>query len=404
MPVVSIFEESNIHNRKIANYKTLIKVLIYEGGSTITELSNRLNLSVPTIAKLINDLVESGYVMEMGKRDNAQGRFPTIYDLTPASGYFLGVNPGHDSLSMALCDFTGECVHSKMDIPFNLTNTPECLEVLINEIKDYINELPIDKKKLLRIGMNISGRVNPFEGLSYSIFNFIEGPLASYFTKMLGYPTSIDNDTRAMAYGEYLKGSSKGMKDVIYVNMSWGIAIGIIINGELYFGKSGYSGEFGHVHAFNNELMCHCGKKGCLETEVSGMALLRETLRSLEKGEQSILMEKYMNDKDGLTLNDVVYAISKEDVLCIDALQKIADELGKNLAGIINIFNPEMLVIGGDLSLTGDYITQPVSMAIKKYSLNVVNEDSVIVTSTLKENAGVIGACMVARSRAVDLR
>ena len=104
-----------------------------------------------------------------------------------------------------------------------------------------------------------------------------------------------------------------------------------------------------------------------------------------------------MKQKQELTPSDILDAIHKEDVLSLATLQHVADELGKNLAGIINIFNPEMLVIGGELSVTGDYLTLPVSMGIKKYSLNIVNEDSKIVTSELKDQAGVIGACLMAR-------
>ena len=181
------------------------------------------------------------------------------------------------------------------------------------------------------------------------------------------------------------------------MNVSWGIGIGIIINGEIYCGKSGYSGEIGHMHIYNNGIICHCGKTGCMETEVSGMALQWKMTQILEKGATSILSEKVFVRKEQLTLADILDAIDKEDVLCIEALQKMADELGTNLAGIINTFNPEMLVIGGDLSATGDYLTQPVSMGIKKYSLNIVNEDSKIVTSMLKDKAGLVGACLVAR-------
>ena len=155
------------------------------------------------------------------------------------------------------------------------------------------------------------------------------------------------------------------------------------------------------MKAYDNEVLCRCGKKGCLETEVSGMALLRETVKNVLKGKRSILSDKVLKENKELTLSDVLYAIQKEDTLCIETLQKIADQLGRNLAGMINIFNPDMLIIGGDLSQTGDYITQPVQMAIKKYSLNIVNEDSEVVTSTLRERAGVVGACMVARYQVV---
>ena len=116
-------------------------------------------------------------------------------------------------------------------------------------------------------------------------------------------------------------------------------------------------------------------------------------------GSISVLSKKTIDQQGELTLKDFFDAIKKEDVHCIDILQKVAEELGTNLAGIINTFNPEMLVIGGELSLTGDYLIQPISMGIKKYSLNLVNEDSLIELSSLKDKGGVIGACLMARSR-----
>ena len=136
--------------------------------------------------------------------------------------------------------------------------------------------------------------------------------------------------------------------------------------------------------AYNNNIICHCGKIGCIETEVSGRALKRKLTEKILNGKTSILSDKVLNQKEELTLKDLLEAIDKEDVLSLATLQNIADELGKQLAGVINIFNPEMLVIGGEMSATGDYLTLPARMGIKKFSLNIVNEDSQIVTSSLK--------------------
>lgn len=141
-----------------------------------------------------------------------------------------------------------------------------------------------------------------------------------------------------------------------------------------------------------------------METEVSGRALKRKLTEQLLAGKQSILSDKVVNRKEELTLQDILDAIAKEDVLSLATLQKVADELGKQLAGVINIFNPEMLVIGGEMSATGDYITLPVNMGIKKFSLNIMNEDSKIVTSTLKGKAGVLGACLMARHRLMTIQ
>ena len=119
-------------------------------------------------------------------------------------------------------------------------------------------------------------------------------------------------------------------------------------------------------------------------------------------GKTSILSDKVLNKIEELTMQDLLDAIAKEDVLSLATLQTIADELGKQLAGVVNIFNPEMLVIGGEMSVTGDYLTLPVRMGIKKFSLNIMNEDSQIVTSSLKGLAGITRACHMARYRLLN--
>ncbi|GAE86235.1 transcriptional repressor of MalT and manXYZ operon [Bacteroides reticulotermitis JCM 10512] len=202
-----------------------------------------------------------------------------------------------------------------------------------------------------------------------------------------------------MTYGEYMQGHVKGEKDIIFVNISWGVGIGIIIDGKVYTGKSGFSGEFGHVNAYDNEIICHCGKKGCLETEASGSALHRTLLERIKNGESSILSTRITDEDNPITLDEIIDSVNKEDLLCIEIVEEIGQKLGKQIAGLINIFNPELVIIGGTLSLTGDYITQPIKTAVRKYSLNLVNKDSAIITSKLKDRAGIVGACMLARSR-----
>lgn len=169
-------------------------------------------------------------------------------------------------------------------------------------------------------------------------------------------------------------------------------------DGKIYKGKSGFSGEFGHNFGYENEIICHCGKKGCIETEVSGAALHRILLEHINNGENSIISNTKKNLED-LTLDDIIDAVNKEDLLCIELVEEIGVKLGRHVAGLINIFNPELVIIGGALSRTGDYLTQPITTAIRKYTLNLMNRDSVIVESKLKERAGIIGACMLSRSK-----
>ena len=294
-------------------------------------------------------------------------------------------------------------ITEKQKVPYVYENTPESLAEMGKIINVFIDNLPIKREEILEVCVNVAERVRPLEGRAYNMFNFLEESLAEKLTELLELPTCIENDSRSMTYGEFVKGCCKGKKDVIFVNVCWGLGIGIIIDGKLYYGKSGYSGEFGHMTAYNNNIICHCGKIGCVETEVSGRALKRKLMENILAGKPSILSDKVLKQKEELTLEDIMDAIAKEDVVSLATLQHIADELGKQLAGIINIFNPDMLVIGGEMSVTGDYLTLPVNMGIKKYSLNIMNEDSQIVTSELKDQAGVIGACLIARQKLLTI-
>ena len=389
-------------NKKSSVQGRILEQFVSQGTFTIPEMSKAVGVSLPTATSAINELIKAGLVREVGKKDISSGRIPMAYDLVPNAGYFVGVNPEMDCLALAASDFCGNLITEKIRVPYTYENTPENLEQMAKIINDFIATLPYAKEEILQICVNIAERVNPFEGNAYNMFTFLEESLTSKLTKLIQIPVCIENDTRSMTFAEFIKGRSKGLKNVIFANVCWGLAIGIIIDGKLYYGKSGYSGEFGHMTAYNNNIICHCGKIGCIETEVSGRALKRKLTEKILNGKTSILSDKVLNKKEELTLQDLLDAIAKEDVLSLATLQTIADELGKQLAGVINIFNPEMLVIGGEMSVTGDYLTLPVRMGIKKFSLNIMNEDSQIVTSSLKGLAGITGACLMARYRLLN--
>ena len=396
-----LLKEIEIGSKNGLLKKKIVTYYMHNGGSTIPDLARELDLSVPTVTKFINEMYDDGYINDYGKLETSSGRHPSLYGLNPESGYFIGVDIKRFALNIGLINFKGEMMELKMDIPYKFRNTMEALEELCVLIREFIRETGIDDRKILNISINISGRVNPESGYSFSTFNFSERPLADVLNERIGYPVCIDNDTRAMTYGEHMQGCVKGEKNIIFVNISWGLGIGIIIDGKVYMGKSGFSGEFRHVNVFDNEILCHCGKKGCLETEASGSALHRILLERIGSGESSILSKRTVENPP--TLDEIITAVNKEDLLCIEIVEEIGQKLGRQIAGLISIFNPELVIIGGTLSLTGDYIVQPIKTAIRKYSLNLVNKDATVTVSKLKNKAGVVGACMLARSRMFEI-
>lgn len=398
----TFIEEIELGSKNALLKTNIIRYYINNGENSLADLGKEMDLSIPTVTKLVSELIEDGFVVDFGKQETNGGRRPNVYGVNPNAGYFVGVDIKHSSINIALINFKGDLIDTKKDIPFKNENTQESLNMLCNIINKFVDNLIIPKSKILSVGINISGRVNTETGQSYSQFYFNEKPLSEVFHEQLDLHATIDNDSRAMSYGEFMSGVVNGEKNVLFINVSWGLGLGIIIDGKLYYGKSGFSGEFGHISAFDNEIICHCGKKGCLETQASGSYIHRKLLEKISEGNSSIL-EKQITKGETITQEDIIEAALKGDMLAIELIEEVGNTLGRNIASLINLFNPELVVIGGVVSMTGDYLLLPIKSAIKKYSLNLVSKDTAIKISKLGDSAGVIGACMLARSKMLGL-
>jgi glucokinase-like ROK family protein len=383
--------------------KSIINQLDSSGDLTIAELARELNISTPKVTSLVNELIQDGLLQDYGKIDSTGGRRANIYGLLSKACYFIGVDVRRYYINIGLLDFKKHLVATREKLPYTLENTPQSLAALINCIKDFIKEHKVPKEKILGMGINLSGRVNHSKGYSYSFFNFKEAPLTETIQKELGIKTFLENDSNAMAYGEFCNGVVKNEKDIVFVNLDYGTGTGILTDGKIYYGKSGFSGEFGHIPFYNNEIMCSCGKKGCLETEVSGQALLRLAKEKIASGSSSILTKKVKKTED-LKLEDLVEAARNEDMMVIELLAEMGEKLGRALAVLINLFNPELLILGGALSETGDYLRLPARSALNKYSLSLVNSDTQLKISKLGEKAGVMGGCLIARNKMLSFQ
>ena len=398
----SIFKSLEQGSKGALLRKRMISHLILHGNSTILELSKALDLSVPTVTKMIDELCQQGILNEFGKMETNEGRHPHLYGLNPEAAYFVGVDIKNSGVNLGLINFNGDLLEDHMNTPYHFENSLEGLQALCQVINDFVDQCQVERDKIANVNVNVSGRVNPESGYSYSWFNLGELPLTVTMSQLTGLHVTIDNDTRAMTYGEYLRGNNQAKRDILFVNVSWGLGLGIIIDGKVYTGKSGFAGEFGHTPVFDNEVICHCGKKGCLETEASGSAIHRKLQSHIAAGENSILAEAMATDPKSVTLETIIDAVGREDMLCIELVEEVGSILGKQVAGLINLFNPELVIVGGLLSMTGDYLLQPLRTAIRKHSLQMVHRDTHVVLSTLMGKAGLVGACMLARSRTFD--
>lgn len=375
----------------------ILKFLSDKGQAFISQISEGVGLSVPTTTKYLEILEKEGFVRKCGKVDISHGRRPVLYRLNEEAAYFVGIDPKRNSLDIRICDLAGKLVVEERE-ELTFENTPEMMEHICSECESVINRSGIESDRIKTVALNLSGRVNPQTGYSHSIFNFEsqDEPLSDILAQRLSRKVIIENDTRAMAYGELHATIKERYRNFLFLNIGWGIGLSIIIDGRLYRGMNGYSGEFGHTNAYNNEIMCHCGKKGCLETVVSGRALCAQFTERVRNGESSILADDIRKGK-AIRDIDIIYAANHDDTLAMDVIVKAGEELGKHIANLINIFNPEAVILGGSLGLAGDFFLQSLQLSIKRYSLRLMSKGLDVVQSVLGENAGVIGACLFAR-------
>ena len=265
----------NLDGKNSSLKQRIIALCINDGDYSLADLSKELDTSIPTTTKLVGELVEDGLLMDMGKVGTNGGRRPSIYGLNPSAGYFVGVNIRRKFIGFAVTDFKGTLVDFHEYIDFKVENSEESFRQMCRVINDELRESGIDPAKVLAYGFNLTGRVNNETGYCFSYFIGEDKPIASVLEDELGKPAFVENDSRAMTYGEYICGTANGEKNMLYLNVAWGLGMGMIVDGKLSYGKSGFSGEIGHFPLLNNNQICHCGKMGCLETGASGSAVNR---------------------------------------------------------------------------------------------------------------------------------
>ena len=389
-------------SKNAAAKRAILRLCITHEESSISYFSKTLGISVPTVTKLIAELIDDGFVQDEGKIGTSGGRRPSIYGLNPDAGYFVGIDVARHHFHIAITDFKGNMLKYIEDIEFVLESNSSSFRDMCRLVKDNVVAAGIPWIKVLAAGVSLSGRVNPEQGYSLTYFVSDDLPLKDLFQRELNVPVSIENDSRALTYGEYMHLGKNADKDMIAINLSWGLGMGMIMDGRLYYGKSGFSGEIGHFPLLDNDRMCRCGKIGCLETGASGSALHRIIVDKLKAGRRSSLSKSF-KENGNIELSEILNAVSEGDVLAIECIGEIGETLGRGIAGVINVFNPGLVIIGGRLIVGKEHLILPIRTAVNKLSMNRVAADTKIRLSTLGRKAIVLGNCLLARKKLLGI-
>ena len=210
--------------------RNIIAHMAVNGECTLSELTKELHISVPTITKLVQELVDENIVTDLGKVETPGGRRPNIFGLANSAIYFAGVNVGRDNMRFLITDLQNNIIKEENDFTFELLDRPQCIERICSGIENFIATCGIDRGKILGLGVCMTGRVNPDTGRSYKYFTSSEQSLRDLLEERVGIRVLLENDTRARCYAEYTCGKSKDESNVLYLHMGRGVAIGIVVD------------------------------------------------------------------------------------------------------------------------------------------------------------------------------
>lgn len=384
----------NLEKRKHILKIKIIRHLYVYGPKSNAELCNDFNISTPTSVGVLSELNAEGLVEKQGRGKSEGGRRPDLFGLRDQSLFVLSISIGRFKTRMAIFDNNNNNITGTRSFPLDITEGLDAIEQLHLYAEDLIRISGIDSNKLLGIGISMPGLVSANEGINYTYMQTHQGNLTlqQKLRNRFDKPVYIQNDVKSAALAEYHFGQARGKNNVLVLSLDWGIGMGIIMNGKLCSGSAGFSGEIGHIPLVNDGALCYCGKRGCLETVASGIALARLAKEGIQSGQHSLLQELSDQAIDNMEPQQVIDAAIRGDAFAINLLTQIGMELGKGIAILIQLFNPELIILGGKLAEAKQYITTPIQQAVNTYCMAQLRDKTAMVLSDLAQDAGILGS------------
>jgi predicted NBD/HSP70 family sugar kinase len=371
----------------------IIKQLYYKHPLSLTELSKLTKKSLPLVTKIVSSLIQEEYIVEQGLAPSTGGRRASQFLLNPGKQKYI-VSIGMDQLitRMVIYDLANNIIMPVKSLDLIIADDQDGVDKLMSFIQENLKASGIDKQKLLGVGIGMPGFISVEEGINHSYLKTKDGTnLQKYLADHLGLPVFIDNDSSLIALAELYFGTAVGKRDVMVANIGWGTGLGMIVNGQLYRGSSGYAGEFSHIPLSNTDHLCSCGKRGCLEVETSLLVMTEKATAQIEAGAASSL-SKLFKDKSKDKGEHFLTAASNHDPLAVSILSDAAFLLGKGMATLIHIMNPECIVLSGRGAIAGKIFLPPIQQAINEFCIPRMADQTSIVVSELANNAELLAA------------
>jgi glucokinase-like ROK family protein len=381
--------------RKV-NTSLVLNALRLNAPISRAELASVTRLNRSTISNIVNVLIEDGLVLELDAMESKVGRPGIALALRPDGGAVIGVEIGVGFISVILTDFVANILwrgSSEFSLEKPQIEIISEAEKLIDQAISFAEEKHL---RLLGIGLGVPGLVNVQKGelLFAPNLGWQNVPLRLMWNQRFHLPLYVENEANLGALGEYYFGVGRDVDNFIYLSSGVGLGGGVIINGKLFTGGRGFAGEIGHIQRDPQGELCGCGRRGCWETQVGPRAVLQRVRRAIEADSGDTL--KYVDgDLKNLTFNQVVDCALHGNPLCRSALEEVGKDLGTGIADLANIFNPQMVVIGGAFSYAREVILPVLENTISSEALTAVKDELSVKFSEHGADACVLGAIAV---------
>jgi len=381
------------------NLSLVLRLIHTQSPISRAQLAVVSGLNKSTVSSLVDDLLESRLVHETGSNTGGAGRPATLLEINPQVGCIIGVELGVDFVSVAVTDFLGNILWRRRED----ADSTDDQDKMINQTLQIVKEaMKIGKKKnyhFLGLGLATPGTVDVENGVLTFAPNlhWRNVPFVKIFSEQTKLKVFVENDANAAAIAEHLFGTARHSQDFLFVFAGVGIGGGLFLNGELYRGRNGYAGEIGHspIMAEPSQTVCHCGNRGCWETYANQYSIIQRVQARLEVRRSSIIPKLMAEQNAPLSIPLIKQAADAGDIEAIDSFNEAGHAMGQGLAGLINIFNPEKIVIGGPLSVAGEYLLPAIKETVTRHALPESMQHASVVLSPFGPDASLIGAIAI---------
>jgi glucokinase-like ROK family protein len=400
-PVVERGSRRQVEDVRTSNRALVLAIARERRTVSRPELAERTGLSVATAYGIADELQRAGVLVDAGSGESNGGRRPQLLRFEPGAWFALGIEMGERDLHAILTDLDGRIVQRERRVAA-ATAAPAVVEAVTACVQRLASAAP--PGRVLGLGFAAPGLVDMQAGIVRGAagYDWRNVPFGALLSQHTGLPAYLANRSKAAALGEFYRGTGVGSRFLVYLYVGQGIAAGFVQNGELYGGANSSAGEVGHIAVERDGLLCECGNRGCLHTVASGMALLARARSQLSADGSvgAMLRARGRGDLAQLTTVDLAEAAGVGDALATTLVQESGRYIGAAVATMVNLLNPDRLIIGGPLAAAGPTFFEAVREEARRHALAVPFSAAEIRLSTLGSDAGSIGAAALVLRRA----